>query len=490
MREIELKFDVAPQDHEAILRAPLLAGTRARRRKLHAIYFDTPDHRLARHGLALRVRREGRRWIQCLKAGHSGDAGLHARDEWEVPRRGPTVDAALFGGTPLDEALPTPAARRKLKAVFAVEMERVTWAVEAGGGDRLEVALDRGEVRHERRRAPISELEIESVAGDPGAVFAAAEQLVGHVALRPSAVSKAQRGYALARGEAPHPAKAIAVELDRDEPPGRAAQRIVAAALAQLQANEAQFPHSTDEEYLHQFRVGLRRLRSALRVFRGAFDAQAARDMRADCRWISQVTGEARDWDVFVGDVLPSLRLGKSAAARELMRGARAARARARHAAREALRSGRYARFVLRFARWLASPPRGGGEDLRAFAGATLERQHRKALKGLRRLEKSTPAQRHRVRIRLKRLRYACEALASLFPRRRAARYVAALSKLQHDLGAAADALASLTLLERLDPAAALGRAARARLEARLRESLAPAMRHVKALRAARPFWR
>ncbi|HET9652215.1 MAG TPA: CHAD domain-containing protein [Usitatibacter sp.] len=490
MREIELKFDVAPRDHEAVRRAPLLKGVRARRQRLHAIYFDTPDHRLAKNGLALRVRREGRRWIQCLKGGRTGEAGLHARDEWEVPRRDATIDAALFAGTPLDAVLPTPAARKRLRPVFTVGMDRTTWSLDLDGSGRVEVALDRGEVRHGKRRSPISELEIESLAGDPAAVFRAADALVERVALRPSAVSKAQRGYALARGARAHPAKARAVELERHEAPGRAAQRIVAAALAQLQANEAPFIGADDDEYLHQFRVGLRRLRTALRVFRDAFDADMAREMRADCRWISRVTGEARDRDVFVSTVLPALRLGKSAAARKLMRGARAARAQARQAAREALRSPRYSRFVLRFARWLASEPPANRAKLRTLAASVLERGHRKAMHGVRRLAAMTPAQRHRVRIRLKRLRYACEALASLYGRKRAARYVRALTKLQQDLGRAADALASLALLQQLEPPASLARRARARLEAQAEESLAPAMRHVKALRAARPFWR
>ncbi|MGE5095746.1 MAG: CHAD domain-containing protein [Betaproteobacteria bacterium] len=489
MREIELKFDVAPGDCEAIGRAPPLKGLRARGQSLHAIYFDTPDHRLARHGFALRVRREGRRWIQCLKRGRTGEAGLHARDEWEVARPDATIDAALFAGTPLDAVLATAAARKRLRPIFTVEMHRTTWTTDVAGGGRVEVALDRGEVRHGARRSPVSELEIESLEGDPAAVFRMAEALLDHVALRPSAVSKAQRGYALARGARPQPVKAREVELDGHETAARAARRIVAAALAQLQANEARFIDSADDEYLHQFRVGLRRLRSVLRVFRDSFDAAMARDMRADCRWISQVTGEARDWDVFVSTVLPALRLGNSAPARKLLRGARAARANARQAARDALRSPRYARFVLRFARWLGSPARGRGK-LRALAASVLDRGHRKAMHGLRRLAAMTPQQRHRVRIRLKRMRYACEALASLYGRKRAARYVRALSRLQQDLGGAADAIASAALLERLQPAAPLARRAQSRLDAMARESLAPAMRHVKAMRAARPFWR
>ncbi|MFN9103948.1 MAG: CYTH domain-containing protein, partial [Betaproteobacteria bacterium] len=80
MNEIELKFQVPPGQATAVARAVGTAS--ARRVRLQAAYADTADRRLAAAGLALRLRREGRRWVQTLKG--RGD-GLMARPEHEVP---------------------------------------------------------------------------------------------------------------------------------------------------------------------------------------------------------------------------------------------------------------------------------------------------------------------------------------------------------------------------------------------------------------------
>jgi inorganic triphosphatase YgiF len=475
VREIELKFEVGARDHAALRRAPALRDAPSRRQRLHAIYFDTADHLLMRNGMALRVRREGRRWVQCLKAGRSGEAGLHARSEWEVPRPDASLDPAAFEETPL--AALVAQASGALEPLFEVDMQRTTWTLELDAGARVEVALDRGEVRYGTRRDRISELEIESVEGDPDAVFAAAERLVGAVPLRASAVSKAQRGYALARGDGPRPRKSVAVVLDAGDTVQSAASKVVSAALAQMQANEALLA-SEDPEYVHQFRVGLRRLRSALRVFGDAFEGGDAGRLRAEARRFARIAGAARDWDV-LAEALPSLE--------RALRGPRRA---ARTLLREALRSPRYTRFVLRLARWLARPRDVGGGTLIALAQDTLERQHRKVLQDLARIEGLPRARRHRLRIRLKRLRYACQSLASLYDRDAVAAYVEALARLQDDLGGMADAMAGRRLLASLTLSRERRSVALEALNRMERESLAPLPPHVAAFEAAHAFWR
>src|SRR5512137_2451004 len=100
MTEIELKFQVPAQRVDALVRA--VATPSATRVPLRATYFDTEDRRLAAAGLALRVRKEGRRWMQTLKG--AGD-GIWQRLEHEVPRQvapgtQPLADPALHDGTP------------------------------------------------------------------------------------------------------------------------------------------------------------------------------------------------------------------------------------------------------------------------------------------------------------------------------------------------------------------------------------------------------
>jgi len=483
VREVELKLEVAAGDLEALAHAPLLRSAPApRRERLQATYFDTPGHLLRRSGMALRVRREGERWVQCLKAGHSGEAGLHSRDEWESPRPDASLDLDLLAGTPLAPVLEDGNPDHVLRAVFTVDMERTTWAVALSEQDRVEVVADQGEVRHGRQRSPVCEVEIESVTGDPMAVFAAAEALLGVVPLRASSITKAQRGYALALRDKPRPAKAAAVPLLREDRVDVAARRVVGAALAQLQANATQAAHGG--EWLHQFRVGLRRLRSALRIFRDCFGRHLRRDMRADCRWLSRITGEARDLDVFIEAMLAPSDRGSA-----LERRAKHARAAARRTVAIALASERYTRFVLRFARWLATQDETGDSDLLATAAAALDRKYERAMHGLGHLEQLDAAGRHRVRIRLKRLRYACEMLGTLYGREMVAPYAGAVAQLQDDLGVEADAMAALRLLERLAADGASHAAARRRWRDRARRALANAHLHIAPVRDAPRFW-
>jgi CHAD domain-containing protein len=374
--------------------------------------------------------------------------------------------------------------------VFEVSMERATAELDVGGGNRVELALDRGEVRRGRKRAPVCELEIESIAGDPLAVFDAAERFLGRVPMRASATSKAQRGYALTRKKSSDaPVKVQPVVARPDDSIDTVARHVVSAALAQLHGNEARAGLLGGDDYVHQFRIGLRRLRSVLRVFRLSFPPQQLEDIRADCRWLAQLTGEARDWDVFTMKMLPALAQGGNARTYDRM----AAQAeRQREAARERLRAGldspRYTRFVLRFARWMAESGDGKG-DARAHAAVTLKRQHRKASKALRGIDAMDATQRHQVRIRLKKLRYACDALAPLFAGD-ATSYLAALKDLQDALGDAADARTAMRHLDALRAPEAARRAGHARLTDIERQSLQHIDHHAAALREAPRFWK
>jgi len=105
MTEIELKFQVPPERRGAVHRA--VATRSAVRIGLRALYFDTAERALASAGMALRVRKEGRRWVQTLKG--AGD-GVWQRLEHEVALRvpagaQPVADPALHDGTPAGEAL-------------------------------------------------------------------------------------------------------------------------------------------------------------------------------------------------------------------------------------------------------------------------------------------------------------------------------------------------------------------------------------------------
>jgi triphosphatase len=182
--ERELKLSVPPRAAAAIARALALPS---RGRVLHSIYFDTPQLSLKRRRMALRLRRDGRRWLQTLK----GERAPGVRNEWEMPLASPSLDPSRL---PHLKAI-----AQKLRPVFQTRFTRRARMLHRGKAS-IEVALDRGYVQARGRRAPISELELELKSGSMRALRREADRLAERFSLKFASTSKAARGYRLAAG--------------------------------------------------------------------------------------------------------------------------------------------------------------------------------------------------------------------------------------------------------------------------------------------------
>ncbi|HSQ09292.1 MAG TPA: CYTH domain-containing protein, partial [Burkholderiaceae bacterium] len=145
--EIELKLHLPDGAIEALLLNPLLKDSPPRTTRLDATYFDTADRLLQQHGMALRLRRSGRQWLQTLKAVGTARGGLSARLEWEFPakliRGAPRIDLALLNDSPLPALLSRHKKSGSLQPVFKVRVTRTLWDV-SYKRSRFEVAMDRG----------------------------------------------------------------------------------------------------------------------------------------------------------------------------------------------------------------------------------------------------------------------------------------------------------------------------------------------------------
>ncbi|APV49523.1 hypothetical protein BWI17_07420 [Betaproteobacteria bacterium GR16-43] len=487
--EVELKLSISPDDVAAFRRATVLSGVQPTRRKLTSVYYDTPGCELRKAGMALRLRKAGRHWTQTLKGGPSGLGGLHERHEWETARPDATIDLTALAGSMLDRAGGESVGER-LQPAFTVAFERETWDVELAPGTRVEVALDRGAASAGKASEAVCEVEIELIEGDRGAAFDFARALAAEVTLHPSVVTKAERGYRLLSGEGLQPSRAQRVALDPGMSLGDAARALVGTSLAQVQANEEGLLSATDPEFVHQARVGLRRMRSALRTFRAALPPEASR-WRNELGSLARTLGEARDWDVFATETLPPLAkaFGDSALARKLARRASVPRVRAREAARDALRSKEFARLVLDLARWLSeSGPENDApsESLATFAANLVNKRHKRLVADAAGLAQRTPEERHAVRIDAKRLRYAVDGFASLFRAKRVDRYLENLAALQDVLGASNDAATATRLLAGLAPPADFAAFARGYLAARIEGDVRSAQARVDKLASAK----
>lgn len=485
-REVELKFDVEPGAASAIRNARVLAAILPEAQDHDSLYFDTADSGLRRAGYSLRVRRSGRRFIQTVKSRKPGSAGLFVRREWEseVPRF--ALDRGALNATPLRRWLASEDAG-DLVPLIRTRFRRTRWLVDHAGS-RIEVVLDEGTVAHGKRRAPLDELELELLSGNPADLFALAEDIAAAAPLRLSVQSKADRGYALADGKAGRAAKAEPIRLQPAITQAAAFHTIALGCMRHFRLNESVLLEERSAEALHQARVALRRLRSALSLFRPAVRGKAYQGLREDLRWFAGQFSDARNLDVLlerVGDQDPEL----AAALRE-------ARDKAYRKVGSALRSDKARALMLRLSIWLETGAWRSGEhgarDLAELAERQLERRWKRIRRHGDDLGHLDAEARHRLRLDIKKLRYAAEFLAPLATAKplsaRRDRFIGALKTLQEKLGLLNDAWTAEQLAARL-PRALRRALSNLHTAPESRHALAAAERAMRRAMATAGYW-
>jgi inorganic triphosphatase YgiF len=453
-REIELKLEFNPADAGRIKRHLHLDSEKTRHasEKLVSIYFDTPDRELERAGLSLRVRRIGKRYVQTIKTAAGRAAGLFDRAEWEHDVPGPLPDFARAKGSALEPLLsrqPTDSVR----PMFETRIARTQYRV-SSHGSLIDVALDRGEIDTGERRLAVSELEFSLVRGELGELFRLARSLAELVPLRLCTKSKGDRGYELVRNDVDPVDRAGDVHVAPAMTAEEAFRVIGRGCLRQLAANEpAMLRH--DGEALHQMRIALRRLRAAISTFSTIVADNESERIKAELRWITAELGPARDLDVFISEVLTPLRSQnpREPGLADICRNFERRRARAYKDAAEAIWSARFRMLCLDVGEWVetGSWTRNDDELLRlrreqpitVLACEELARRRNRIRKKGKTLKQLSTAERHRLRIRGKKLRYAVEFFADVFPGKKSAKRrkaaLSALKALQDALGALND---------------------------------------------------
>jgi triphosphatase len=239
-------------------------------------------------------------------------------------------------------------------------------------------------------------------------------------------------------------------------PSAQALREVIRHGLALVVANADALRGNPASEHVHQARVALRRMRSAVRAF-DAYGEDLPARLGKGLHWLAQTLGTARDWDVIVEQTLPAILSSvavEDSDQRLLRRAAGRAQARALRQAVAAVSSRRYARLVLRIARWSMEDAAAATGSVGESAAALLEQAADRLFKDARSFSRLGPQRRHRVRIHAKRLRYALDLLAPSLPGRGAADYIEALAALQDTLGELNDAaVAQARLADAIDAA-------------------------------------
>lgn len=418
--EVELKLALADEHQSRFLRHPLLRQAVSRHvETLDNIYYDTANLALHRRGIALRLRRRGRDWLQTVKLAGSSAAGLSTRPEWETPYTG-HFDFSSIDDAALRQWLQRPSLLARIVPVCETRFRRTTWKFAAASGAVL-LALDRGWIIANGRREAISEIELELAGAPVHAIFGIASQFAQRISLTPSVLSKAERGYRLHLGVAPEPVKAGTVALAASMAPPEAFRHIALSCLEHLQQNHQGALTSDDPEYIHQMRVAARRMRAALRLFAPVLPEPLVASLRMPLVALARQLGRARDLDVLLNEIAnPVLRaLPNEPRLPALTGDITDRRYTARAEAIAMLAAPDYGRSLLAALESLypVSATEASTLPLQSFASERLRRLRKKLRWLAATASIDRPASLHALRIATKRLRYALEFFAPLAPK-------------------------------------------------------------------------
>ena len=433
--EIELKFQLTEKAHHSI--AAQLRAEGAKSKLLAAHYFDTATGTLAHAGFALRLRKEGRVWFQTLKSASSaasavrGEHNVRLRVK-EHPQLDLLAHADTEDGVRLQRLL-SRSADNTLVCRYETHIRRLS--VQIGARNCVEYSLDNGEITAQPDRnapplvLPVCELEIELVSGPASRLLSAARKLLVHPGIYIDVRSKAQRGAGLANGSLiVSAARAMPLTVN-----GNSLKALVEAVLIncarQVLVNASQLAtiEGGGSEHVHQLRVGLRRLRSAIALF-GKFIGGDIATWNTKAKQLAAGLGGNRDIDVITEGLWPRLRAA-GAPLVELPSHENVL------PPGDLVREAATQQWMLEL---LAIELQGLGDVAKGewrLVLPVVRGWSRQCKKDALRFESFDLERRHRLRKRLKRLRYALEFIQSELPPKYYKRFSKALTIALDELG-------------------------------------------------------
>jgi triphosphatase len=450
--DIELKLALSPKQLAKLRRHALLRGYMrpgANRTKLIKTYYDTAKFLLRENSIVLGLERAGDRQMQTI-----APSGVEtATAAMEV--NGDAPDVKRIPDRRWRKLLAQGGRDGKLSPIFTTEVEHNRLPLQVDDS-RIDLALDVGRIRANGREQPICEARLALVAGQPERLYQLALDLHDLVPFHLEHRDRVGRGYSLLADSGAPALKAIEVSFAPDATVGEAFYAVAKAGFVHLCGNEDAVLRSGNPEALHQMRVAVRRLRALLAAFEPALDGDATQFLRTELRWLQHQLGPARDWDVFLHSTLEPLIAGlrEEPSLEELRHAVQDARHDAYAVARDTLRDRRYTRLLLRLQLWLDSVSwdRKTSADslakpVASLAESILEKRHRKLEKLGSRFETLDEQDKHEVRLRAKKLRYATEFFRPVYPAKATKKFIRTLIEIQDTLGSLNDATVGRELL-------------------------------------------
>lgn len=317
MQEIELKFNVA-STRQSIIEYQIGTKT-AKKQTLFACYFDTPDNLLAKQGIALRIRYENGQWVQTLK--NKGD-GVAQRIELnyqlaftEDPK---TINIQQLSPdltkidnpeilAQLNAIMPLEILAKSLQINYFTDIKRLSRLIKKNNS-QIEIAYDTGKIVAGDKQYLVNELEFELIKGEVSDLIFVAKKWCKRHQLYLSTISKAQRGnLLLVNKEHANPVKAdlSQLKLNSDMDEFSFLQQTIKNCLIQILPNATAIADgSPNGDHVHQLRVGIRRLRSLLKIFK---NQQIEKEWLDTLKQTFSQLGEYRDKEILLTKTQPML---------------------------------------------------------------------------------------------------------------------------------------------------------------------------------------
>src|SRR5262245_35490136 len=443
MQELELKVDLSKSDADRL--AGEFAGGDlgigpAATKELRTVYFDTPEHDLRAGGISLWLRRQDGGWQQTVKVDQHVENGMSNPIELQTFVEEERPDIRKISDKNVRRAVQKALAGTSLRPVFETIVQRTTRSIKVQGSE-IELGVDDGEVRAGNERQDLREADLELKAGSSEGLLLAAEKLLAGHELKLSTQSKAERGYRLALGKkdgSTEPEKARPARVSRKDSSRKALSSMLGSAAQQILVNRRALLETDDPEAAHQLRIGLRRLRAALRALRPLVDRSSLRAFERSARDIGRHVGKLRDADVLISGIhapVEAVAADKTGFA-ELHQALVRNREAKRDDVRQVLSGSQWTKLQLYLTLWPRTLEENGlNKPITKHARRVLAKAWKKPAKLGRQLDSLDSAQRHEMRKALKKLRYQAEFMAPLFDKREGKQFIDQLKALQDVFG-------------------------------------------------------
>jgi len=288
-QEIELKLTISQESIEQFLNLTLLKAYVPTSFTLENTYFDTPDKQLTSYGAALRIRKTPTGFVQTLKTKGQNVGGLHQRDEWEYPLSENHLDLSLIP----QGSMPFSLASEQLKPMFQTNFNRTQWLIEFQQSV-VELVLDVGHVETAQGNDQISELELELKTGNLEDLFKLAQQISEQVAVMPSDLSKAERGYRLSQANTD--VQVSLPELVPQQSMESAFCALFGYEMERLQRHWQVFWSTQEWRHLQAFLNTLGNMEAEIEWFQGMLPTEQIRFVHDQIDWISNAVKPILSW--------------------------------------------------------------------------------------------------------------------------------------------------------------------------------------------------